>query len=134
MSKRLKLIPVAVVLYYVLLEKFKIKINMSYKKTNKLAILNQMQKFSHLFLILTIVFWMTGLFLTNYSNAQNLKRSEVSAQIRSIEDELRLLNAELGVLQSIERVEQESQRLNLVKVDNANIIYLSAAVDKVALK
>lgn len=93
-----------------------------------------MQKFSHLFLILIIIFWMTGLFLTNYSSTQNLKRSEVSQKIRLTEDDLRLLNAELGVLQSIERVEQESQRLNLVKVDSANIIYLSAAVDKVALK
>ncbi len=107
---------------------------MSYRQTNKLSILDNMQKFSHLFLILTIIFWMTSLFLTNYSNAQNLKRSEVTEKIRLNEDELRLLNAELGVLQSIERVEQESQRLNLVKVDNANIIYLSAAVDKVALK
>jgi hypothetical protein len=106
---------------------------MSYK-TNKLSILDNLQKFSHLFLVLTIVFWMTGLFLTNYSSAQNLRRSEVTANIRATEDELRLMNAELGVLQSIGRVEQESQRLNLVKVDNANIIYLSAAVEKVALK
>ncbi|MDQ5938840.1 MAG: hypothetical protein QG603_748 [Patescibacteria group bacterium] len=103
-------------------------------KTSKLAILENMQKFSHLFLILTVVFWMASLFLTNYSNGQNLRRSEVTANIRTTEDELRLLNAELGVLQSIERVEQESQRLNLVKIDSANIIYLSAAVDKVALK
>lgn len=106
---------------------------MSYKK-NKLAIFDNMKKFSHLFLILTVVFWMASLFLTNYSNAQNLKRSDVTKKIRMTEDELRLLNAELGVLQSIERVEQESQRLNLVKIDSANIIYLSAAIDKVALK
>ncbi len=103
-------------------------------KKNKLAIFENMKKFSHLFLILTVVFWMASLFLTNYSNGQNLRRSEVTANIRQTEDELRLLNAELGVLQSIERVEQESQRLNLVKIDSANIIYLSAAVDKVALK
>jgi hypothetical protein len=77
---------------------------------------------------------MAGLFLTNYSNAQNLQRSELSDNIRQTEDKLRLLNAEIGTLQSIERVEQESQRLNLVKVDNANIIYLSTAIDKVALK
>jgi hypothetical protein len=106
---------------------------MSYKKS-KLAIFDNMKKFSHLFLILTVVFWMASLFLTNYSNAQNLKRSDVTKKIRMTEDELRLLNAELGVLQSIERVEQESQRLNLVKIDSANIIYLSAAIDKVALK
>jgi len=93
-----------------------------------------MKKFSHLFLVLTIIFWMAGLFLTNYSSAQNLKRSEVTAKIRLTEDELRLLNAELSTLQSIERVEQESQRLNLVKVDSANIKYLSAATEKVALK
>jgi hypothetical protein len=107
--------------------------NMSYK-INKLSLWENMKKFSHLFLILTIVFWMTGLFLTNYSNAQNLQRSELTNSIRQTEDKLRLLNAEIGTLQSIERVEQESQRLNLVKVDNANIIYLSTAIDKVALK
>lgn len=106
---------------------------MSYK-INKLSLWENMKKFSHLFLILTIVFWMTGLFLTNYSNAQNLQRSELTNSIRQTEDKLRLLNAEIGTLQSIERVEQESQRLNLVKVDNANIIYLSTAIDKVALK
>ncbi len=106
---------------------------MSYK-INKLSLWENMKKFSHLFLILTIVFWMTGLFLTNYSNAQNLQRSELTSSIRQTEDKLRLLNAEIGTLQSIERVEQESQRLNLVKVDNANIIYLSTAIDKVALK
>lgn len=103
-------------------------------KKNTLSIFDNLKKFSHLFLVLTIVFWMAGLFLTNYSSAQNLKRSELTANIRATEDELRLMNAEIGTLQSIERVEQESQRLNLVKVDNANIIYLSAAVDKVALK
>lgn len=106
---------------------------MSYK-INKLSLWGNMKKFSHLFLILTIVFWMASLFLTNYSNAQNLQRSELTKGIRQAEDELRLLNAEIGTLQSIERVEQESQRLNLVKVDNANIIYLSTAIDKVALK
>ncbi len=104
------------------------------KTKNPLSIFENMKKFNNLFLILTIVFWMTSLFLTNYSNAQNLRRSEVSSKIRVTEDELRLLNAELGVLQSTERVEQESQRLNLVKIDSANIIYLSAATEKVARK
>jgi hypothetical protein len=103
-------------------------------KTNKLLLGEKMKKFSNLFLILTIVFWMTSLFLTNYSNAQNFERSDLNESIRLAEDELRLLNAEVGTLQSIERVEQESQRLNLVKVDTANIIYLSTAIDKVALK
>lgn len=104
------------------------------KNSNKLSFLENLKRYNHLFLILTVVFWMIGLFLTNYSNAQNLERSELTGKLRQYEDRLRLLNTEMGVLQSTERVEIESQRLHLVKVDNANIIYLNSATGKVALK
>lgn len=102
--------------------------------SNKLSIWENLKRFNHIFLIFTIVFWMIGLFLTNYSNAQNLERSELTDKIQKTEDQLRLLNTEMGMLQSTERVETESQRLNLVKVDNANVIYLNSASDHVALK
>ncbi len=71
---------------------------------------------------------------TNYANSQSLERAELDKQIRNQEDELRLLNTAVSELKTTERVEQESQRLNLVRVQTENIYYLGAEDSQVALR
>lgn len=71
---------------------------------------------------------------TNYSNHQNLERNDLTKTIRAIEDKLRLLNATVSELQTTQRIESESQRLNLVKVQGEDIFYLDDTQEKVVLR
>jgi hypothetical protein len=50
------------------------------------------------------------------------------------EDDLRLHNTNVSELQTTERIEQESQRLDLVKIQAENIYYVDGDHDLVALK
>lgn len=82
-----------------------------------------------------IVFaWIAVLASANYAQHQNLVRSQLRDDIGQYEDHLRLLNSQVSQLQSISRIEDESMRLELVKIDPQNIFYIDAADNQVALK
>ena len=71
---------------------------------------------------------------SNHANTQNLERNELSKQIRTIEDEIRLLNTTVSELQTVERIESESQKLDLVRIQTKDIYYIDQTDEKVALK
>ncbi|MBT6691448.1 hypothetical protein HOB10_03910 [Candidatus Parcubacteria bacterium] len=81
-----------------------------------------------------ILFWTMMLVSSNYANSQNLERNDLTKNIRVIEDEIRLLNTTVGELQTTERLENESQRLDLVKIQTKDIYYIDQTNEKVALK
>lgn len=83
------------------------------------------------FFVLCLMFM---LFSANYANSQNLSRSELNAQIKASEDHARRLNVSVSELQSTQRIENESKRLDLVKVQSKDTYYLSAKDERVALK
>jgi len=85
-------------------------------------------------LICVIFLWTVMLVSSNYANTQNLQRNELSKNIRSNEDQIRLLSATISELQTIERIENESQRLDLVKIQTKDIYYIDQTDEKVALK
>lgn len=85
-------------------------------------------------MVALVAMLMTMLVSTNYANSQNLERADLNKEIKTLEDQLRLLNASVSELQTTGRIEEESQKLNLVKVQAKDIYYLAAASDKVALK
>src|SRR3989339_1527903 len=77
---------------------------------------------------------MTMLVSTNYANSQTLERTDLNKQIRSAEDNWRIINATIGELQSTERIENESKKLDLVKVQTQDTYYLAVKDERVALK
>lgn len=85
-------------------------------------------------LVGVVVLMIVMLVSSNYANSQNLERAELAKNIRSNEDEIRLLNTQVSELQTTERLEQESQKLDLVKIQTEDIYYLSDNQDRVALK
>ncbi len=85
-----------------------------------------------LFTFITLI-WMGSLMLNNYSNHQTLLRNDLNNDINILEDTTRMLNAKISELQTIERIEKESTRLNLVKVQAKEIQHLGDS-DKVALR
>ncbi len=93
-----------------------------------------LKKRNGLWLAMIVLLWMFGLVASNLSTSQNLERNELSKNIRKLEDEQRILDAAVSQLQALDRIENASQRLNLVKVDNKNVAYLTVSDDKVALK
>ncbi|MFA5127273.1 MAG: hypothetical protein WC465_04745 [Patescibacteria group bacterium] len=104
-------------------------------KSKKLSTMwSQIKRHNTLWAVLIVVFWMFGLALSNFANNQNLERSELNRNVRLAEDQSRILDAQVSELQAMDRIETESQRLNLVKVDSRDIIYLKISDDKVALK
>ena len=95
----------------------------------------QIIKKGNTFMVVTLVLLlMTMLVSTNYTSSQSLERNEIGQQIRMAEDELRLSNTNVSELQTTERIEQESQRLNLVKIQTQDIYYVEGDRDLVALK
>jgi len=81
-----------------------------------------------------VIAWLGVLVSTNYANHQNLVRAELQDSISQYEDQLRLFNAQVSQLQSISRIEDESKRLELVKIEPQNIYYIDAQDTQVALK
>ena len=94
----------------------------------------QLKHRNALWVALIVIFWMIGLAFSNYATSQNLQHSELDRNLRSLEDEQRLADAAVSELQGLDRIELASQRLNLVKVDSQNVIYLNSQNGKVALK
>lgn len=101
------------------------------KLTNAWQIIKKGNTFMMVSLVLLL---MTMLVSSNYASSQSLQRNEMDKQIRMVEDELRLYNANVSELQTTERIEQESQRLNLVKIQAQDIYYVDGNHDLVALK
>lgn len=83
---------------------------------------------------MVVLFWMLGLVASNFSTSQNLERNQLNKSIKQLEEEQRILDAAVSQLQALDRIEAASERLNLVKVDSQNVVYLAVADDKVALK
>ena len=105
------------------------------KTKTKLSSVWQIIKKGNTFMVVTLVLLlMTMLVSTNYANSQSLERNDLGQQIKIIEDDLRLYNTNVSELQTTERIEQESQRLDLVKIQAENIYYLDGDYDLVALK
>lgn len=104
------------------------------KETKIKKIWHFVQKCNLAFVITIVILWIGALVFNNYSNYQVLKRNDLSQGVNSLEDDLRLLNAQVSELQATQRIEQESVRLELVKVDAKNIYYLDIDNTPVALK
>lgn len=83
---------------------------------------------------MVVLFWMLGLVASNFSTSQNLERNQLNKSIKQLEEEQRILDAAVSQLQALDRIEAASERLNLVKVDSQNVVYLAVTDDKVALK
>ena len=105
------------------------------KTKTKLINAWQIVKKGNTFMVVSLVLLlMTMLASTNYASSQSLERNELDQQIRLAEDELRLFNSNASELQTTERIEQESQRLNLVKIQTQDIYYVDGDRDLFALK
>ncbi|MFA6307956.1 MAG: hypothetical protein WCS88_04285 [Patescibacteria group bacterium] len=105
------------------------------KTKTKLINAWQIVKNGNIFMVVSLVLLlMTMLVSTNHANSQSLEINDINQQIRKAEDELRLYNANIGQLQTTERIEQESQRLNLVKIQTQDIFYVDGERDLVALR
>lgn len=98
------------------------------------SILSTVKKCNTFFVIGIIAFWMVTLVANNYANSQTLNRTQLNKDIKVYEDDIRLLNAKVSELQTTERIENESKKLDLVRVQTQDIFYLDATDDKVALK
>ena len=107
----------------------KVKIKTKLKNTWQII-----QKGNTFMVVSLVMLLMTMLVSTNYANSQSLERDDLTEQIKIAEDELRLSNTNVSELQASERVEKESQRLNLVKIQAEDIYYVSGEQDLVALK
>jgi hypothetical protein len=84
--------------------------------------------------VFIILLWTMMLVSSNYANTQNLERNDLTKHIRTIEDEIRLLNTTVSELQTIERLENESQKLDLVRIQTKDIYYIDQTDERVALK
>jgi len=105
------------------------------KTKTKLIKTWQIIKKGNTFMVVSLVLLlMTMLVSTNYANSQSLERNELDQQIKIVEDELRLYSANVSELQTTERIEQESQKLNLVKIQTQDIYYVDSDHDLVALR
>lgn len=85
------------------------------------------------------IFFVLSLFVilfnaTSYANNQNMERHKLTQEIQALEDEYRLLNTQTTQLQTTQRIEEESKRLNLVKVQTGDIRYLDDTEKTVALR
>jgi len=107
---------------------------MSKTKTKLIKTWQVVKKCNSFMLATLVLLLMTMLVSTNYANSQSLERNELSKQIKLAEDDLRLYNANVSDLQTTERIEQESQKLNLVKIQTQDIYYAAGNGDLVALK
>lgn len=105
-----------------------------FKSKKVSSILSLVKKCNTFFVISIIAFWMVALVVNNYGNSQTLSRAQLNKEIKVYEDDLRLLNARVSELQTTERIENESKKLDLVRVQTEDIFYLDATDDKVALK
>jgi len=97
-------------------------------------ILSKVKKYRTIMITMVVLLWMVTLVSSNYANHQNLERNDLSQNVRVAEDEWRLLHAAVSELQTTERIENESKRLNSVQVQRQDIIYLDNSEGKVALK
>lgn len=79
---------------------------------------------------LLAILWLS----TSYANNQNMVRHKLSGDVQSLSDQYRLLNTTATELQTAQRIEAESKRLNLVKVQAENISYLESSDKAVALR
>jgi|SaaInlStandDraft_4_1057021.scaffolds.fasta_scaffold67437_2 cell division protein FtsL len=102
------------------------------KKMSK--VLSVVKKCNTVFVISIVAFWMVALVANNYSNSQTLNRTQLDKDIRVYEDDIRLLSARVSELKTTERIENESKKLDLVRVQTQDIFYLDTTDDKVALK
>ena len=103
-------------------------------KKKTINILSNMKKLNTFMVFACFACLMTMLVSTNYANSQNLQRTELNKQIRTLEDNLRIIDATISELQSTERLENESKKLDLVKVQTKDTYYLAAKDEKVALR
>jgi len=104
------------------------------KKIKTKKIWHYAKKYNTLFAVMIVLMWMSVLIFANYSNSQSLQRAELSKNIKILEDKMRLLNTEISQLQTTERLELESQKLNLVKIQADDIFYVGPADSRVALR
>lgn len=94
--------------------------------------IKKLKKFKVLMIITMTVFFITTLGLVNSATNQTWVKDELINDLDRVEHELLLLNSKIGKLQSIERIEEESKKLNLVKI--SKIYHITDKEDKVALR
>ncbi len=99
------------------------------------TIFNRVKQYNKYFTAAFVFSLLTILWLsTSYANNQNMVRQKLTEDIQSLSDQYRLLNTAATQLQTAQRIETESKRLNLVKVQAENISYLAETDKTVALR
>ena len=89
-------------------------------------------KIKSFMLFTIIILFIVTLGLVNKGTNQTWSKDKLFNDLNKLEHELLLLNAKAGELQSIERIEMESNKLNFVKI--VKIYHITDNKDKVALK
>ena len=90
------------------------------------------KKFKPLMLFVIVILFIINLGLVNAGTNQSWSKDKLLNNLDKVEHELLLLNVKAGELQSIERIEMESNKLNFVKI--VKIYHITDNKDKVALK
>lgn len=96
--------------------------------------LKKVRKFNWLFLLASFISAVAILGLSAQSNMQIAQRAELDKQINSLRDEVTILKTNSTELESVGRIEAESQRLELVRLQRENVLYLNSAGQTVALR
>ncbi|RJQ34875.1 hypothetical protein C4566_01530 [Candidatus Parcubacteria bacterium] len=100
----------------------------------KNLIFNRLKKLNTVMSVGVVLLWMILLASSNYANGQTLMRNELNKNIRLAEDTYRLLDTSVSELQTTERLENESARLNLVRIKTEDMFYIDNSQGSVALK
>jgi len=100
----------------------------------KNLIFSRLKKLNTVMTVGIVVLWMILLASSNYANGQTLMRNELNKKIKLAEDTYLLLDTSASELQTTERLENESARLNLVRIKTEDIYYLDGDQGTVALR
>jgi len=93
---------------------------------------SQIAVYNRFFLALFIFSILGILAASNYANHQNLQRDQLTGDMQNAADELKLLSTDVSQMQTAQRLEEQSKRLNLVKARPEDITYLDSSDQTVA--
>ncbi len=94
--------------------------------------LNLVSRFKKVTMFSLFFLWLGYLVSINHAAGQSFEMDALSGDLKQVNQDILLLNVKATGLQSIERIENASRNLNLVKTDN--IYYLTDREAIVALK
>ncbi|MCB9802764.1 hypothetical protein H6761_01960 [Candidatus Nomurabacteria bacterium] len=93
---------------------------------------NLLHSFKKICLFSLVFLWLGYLVSINHAATQSFELDDLNQGIKDLNQQILLLNVKATGLQSIERIENASKNLDLVKTDN--IYYLASHEQAVALR